>query len=307
MSGTHGFASATGARAVVFSAPVRRALLLAALVAGILVAVWLASAAPVHAAQVAERPSGEGLLGQVEQTRGPDTAAQNRTAAAGRPEHGRADHGVAEGRGGEARGGNNAPAVSPVATALHHQPLSGAVAGVGERTSHAVRTASDTVAPPVAEGVEVAERVHETIRHGAPEHAHGPRAEAERGDTDAPADGAGEAPEAGVDVLPEFVAHAHEHPVDGGDAHAPDTVDDAASDADDKDERHRAVVDSTRSAVPSSSSSSAPGGAVGGTGVAGFLPATAAPAPSHGLLQAAWHVLRSAPADSADEPTFSPD
>ncbi|MFI6576779.1 hypothetical protein ACIBFB_13330 [Nocardiopsis sp. NPDC050513] len=306
MSGIHGFASATGARVVMASAPVRRALLLAALVAGILVTVWLASASPVHAAQVTERPSGEDLLGQVEQTRGPGAAAQNRTAVAGAPEHGQADHGVARDRGGES-GGGDAPAVSPVATALDRQPLNGTVAGVGERTSHAVRAASDTVATPVAEGADVADRVRETIRHGEPEHVHGPAAEAERDDSDEPTGADEEAPEADVAVLPESVAHAHRHPVDGGDAHASDTADDVRDDADGKGERHRAVVDSTRSAVTSSSSSSAPGGAVGGTGVAGFLPATTAPAPSPGLLQAAWHVLRSAPADAADEPTFSPD
>jgi hypothetical protein len=34
---------------------------------------------------------------------------------------------------------------------------------------------------------------------------------------------------------------------------------------------------------------------------------TGAMAPKPGLTQAAWHVLRSVPAEDADEPTFSPD
>ncbi|OLT27973.1 hypothetical protein BJF83_16790 [Nocardiopsis sp. CNR-923] len=304
MSGNHGFASAIGARAVVLSAPVRRALLSAVLVAGALFAVWLASATPAHAAQAAERSSGEGLFGQVEQASGLGALAQNRTSVAGTPEQGRAEHGAAEDRGGEP-GGNRSGVVTPVATALDRQPLSGAVAGVGERTSHAVQAASDSVSTPVAEGADVAERIREAIRHGQPEHAHDPAVELDRDDADGPTDGVEEAPEADVAVLPELVVHALQHPVDGADAHAPDSADEVAPDADGKDERHRAVVDSARSAV--ASSSSAPGGAVGGVGVAGFLSAATAPAPSPGPLQAAWHVLRAAPADSADEPTFSPD
>ena len=51
----------------------------------------------------------------------------------------------------------------------------------------------------------------------------------------------------------------------------------------------------------------AAGGSAPVPAVAGFLPVAGAPAPAPGLFEAARHVLRSVPAESADEPTFSPD
>ncbi|MCY9786789.1 hypothetical protein KIK06_23175 [Nocardiopsis sp. EMB25] len=312
MSGLHGFASAPGARSAVLSAPVRRALLLAALVAGVLVATWLVSAAPVHAST--GRPSGEGPVGQAARDHGHGSAETAQDPAAVAPQRDQerdpASHGP--------EGGGNAPAASQVVPALDTRPLSGAVNGVGERTSQTVRQASDAVSAHTSDGPGrgVAERVRETVRQGLPEHARGPRSDSEQGrdgsGTDAPEHAAGELPEADVSVLPDLVADTHEHArsADTADAGAPATDEGAEPSRGTEDDRHRSVIDSTRSVVTSatgSSSPSAPGGVFGGTAVAGYLPSTTAPAPLPGLFQAAWHVLRSAPADSADEPTFSPD
>ncbi|WP_116244631.1 hypothetical protein [Nocardiopsis sp. FIRDI 009] len=321
MSGFHGFASAPGARSAVLSAPVRRALLLAALVAGVLVATWLASAGPAQAA--ADRPSGESPVGQTARAHGPAEAAQNRPAAAPQQDRGRADD--------RARGGSREPASAPagpehaghtpvasqVVPDLATRPLSGAVTGVGERTSQTVRQASDAVSVRTSDGHgrQVAERVREVVRPGQPERARGPRSVSEEqpdgSGADTPRRAAEETPEADVDVLPEFVADTHEHAgsVDTADTGGPEEAEDAERHRAAEDDPRRSAIDSARSAVASSTnaSSSAPGGAFGGTAVAGYLPSTTAPAPLPGLLQAAWHVLRSAPADSADEPTFSPD
>lgn len=57
--------------------------------------------------------------------------------------------------------------------------------------------------------------------------------------------------------------------------------------------------------APTTSSSS--GGTSPAPVVAGFLPGHSDPAPVPGLFEAARHVLLSVPADSTDEPTFSPD
>ncbi|WP_306371463.1 hypothetical protein, partial [Nocardiopsis sp. CC223A] len=59
----------------------------------------------------------------------------------------------------------------------------------------------------------------------------------------------------------------------------------------------------TATATATPSGSAAQGGAL----IAGYLSAPGAPTPAPGLVQAAWHVLRSVPAEDADEPTFSPD
>jgi hypothetical protein len=96
--------------------------------------------------------------------------------------------------------------------------------------------------------------------------------------------------------------------VDGASA---EDVTDAADEAADgsatpAESAESAVVSALNGVTGSASASSAPAMAAGGL-VADHPFTTGAMAPKPGLTQAAWHVLRSVPAEDADEPTFSPD
>ncbi|MFL1380052.1 MULTISPECIES: hypothetical protein [unclassified Nocardiopsis] len=273
----HGSASASGARTAVCPAPVRRALLLLGLMAGALCALWLAGAAPAGAA---EGP-------------GADLAVPARAL----------DHN----------------AVADLGT-----PLADTVATVGtgvDRARQALEEPAAAQAPAAPE--DVARHLDEAVRQvvtapvaetaplpgfsGLPEITlPEPVPGVERPGEDAPR------PQdpAVADVPAEAAAF------DAFDVAAADTVTaaPAAERRSAADTGTAAVTDTAVAPAPSApgttaTAPAAPAGsaAQGGGLIAGYLPAPGAPTPAPGLLQAAWHVLRSVPAEPSDEPTFSPD
>ena len=273
MNGTHGFTSASGARTAVLPSPVRRALLLAALLCGIMVATWTAAS---DAARADEIPAATTLVYQAGTTAGAHTGEY-----------------------------------VPSTTAGLREPLAGTVAAVGESAVRMVSHTSEAVVPEDAvEGADVTQQVRDTVhevtepveRH-LPEGVEPTPATADRRtDHESDGDNATEDPVENAGRPSAHEAHApilSAHPVSG-----------ARYDADRSDEAPSgpAVHDTAPPSAPTAAAAaSAPSGVSGGALVAGYLPTLGAPAPAPGLFQAARHVLRSAPAESADEPTFSPD
>lgn len=293
MSGIHGLTSAPGARSAVLSVPVRRAMLLAGLVAGILVTAWLAAAVP---AQAGENPS----------------AAAN-AAAENRSDRGNGGGG-SQGRAPEVPPGLDKPVADTLSTVAGHaaQPAQ-AVQGGPSGTPAAVASEASN------RGSEVSQAVHETVAdvsektvatgHGG---GNGQGSGNGRPDDSEPepegTDDEGTVEEKDVDADAAFA------PVE--ELAFPDTPDTPEEEADADESAadsetpavtaDTSVVSSLNSVTGSSSGSSAPATAVGGL-VADHPFTIGASAPQPGLSQAAWHVLRSVPAEDADEPTFSPD
>ncbi|MFJ9555949.1 hypothetical protein ACIRPH_19195 [Nocardiopsis sp. NPDC101807] len=276
MTGIHGSTSASGARAAVLPAPVRRALLLAALLCGITVATWAA-------ASDAARADGHSLATTLVYQAGTTTEAHT----------------------GE---------YVPIAPTGLRAPLAGTVAALGEGTAQVVSDASASVVPGARDGgadvvgqvSDAVDEVTDPAERRLPEEevVPAPPADGQRpgaGPDGGSRDGTAEAVE--DDAVPSvYEAHTPSPPAypDPGTGQDADRADGAAT----APVGHDAPSASATAAAPS-----APGGAgtPGGALVAGYLTAHGAPAPSPGLFQAARHVLRSAPAESADEPTFSPD
>ncbi|OOC56274.1 MULTISPECIES: hypothetical protein [Nocardiopsis] len=364
MSGVHGLTNASGVRFAVLPAPVRRALLLSALVFGALAGAWLATPDPVsaqeksaptavvHGAEAGAGGQGQGApaeqvlpeqagnaarpsAGQADTGR-TDTAQTDkpRSDAAqtgtGRPETVRTTAADADrapsGRADTARtdtsartnASTNANADTErrvlAAPGRLDKPVTGAVAAMGRKTTRVVFDASAAVTPGLGTGGNgVARQVRDTAP-GMPAFVE------DRFAADAASDTEPEAEKPSAEGAgPDGDARVGEgDTVLIGSGHATGAVSTELRSTQDTTARYSAdrVTESvpaplTGEAVASSASGttatgSAPGGATGG-GVAGYLPTTGAPAPAPGQLQAAWHVLRSVPAESADEPTFSPD
>ncbi|MFV2196770.1 hypothetical protein [Nocardiopsis sp. LOL_012] len=292
MFGYHGFASASGVRAAVCAAPVRRFLLLAGLLAAGLIVLWTASAVPAHAEQT-------------------DTGSALPAASA-----------VLAGAAGERHEEVSAPVIGvpPLRTGLQSTDTAadtvagalgdasgtpsladGAADVVGAPVAATVRQVSDTVAARAVDvpvdTVPVVRRVRDTV--GATL-ASG-TADRASSHPDAVEHGAGSTASSVAGGSPHRDTRAAGGVADCAEAHRGQ---DAGGIPDDG---VRAVSAERSVSVPSATPAAAPSAAVGGLGVVGYLPTTAAPSPLPGLYEAARHVLRSVPADSADEPTFSPD
>jgi hypothetical protein len=321
----------------VLPAPVRRALLLAVLLCGLLVTAWLTASVPVRAQEegataslvhqaasvagagrasaaqaVTDRPQtaqaapGQNGSGQS----GPGQADTARTNAA-RADSARPDAGERPGAA-PAAAGNPAPR-----SAGGDDPLVGAVSAVGE---NAARMVFDGPARgsqgkgPEASGV--ARQVRDTV-HGVTEPVEEHLVEGDASDTEpgaedpseTPADPDGHTGDADEDATaPPAPAHSVTDLVPADAVVAAGAV---RRSADPDAEKAPARLASDPVAAPSGVNGSASGSAQGAPGgvpaVAGYLSAIGAPAPAPGRLQAARHVLLAVPAESADEPTFSPD
>ncbi|WP_150241839.1 hypothetical protein [Nocardiopsis quinghaiensis] len=373
MSGVHGLTNASGVRSAVLPASARRALLLAALVFGVLAGAWLATSdsvlaqenpapsAPAHGAGnpahqagpvVGEKaPAGQtppeqandaarpnaGRSGTAQSGTGQAGAAQSGTSQAGTAQSGTSQAGTGRpnaaqttaadagrapnGRAGSVRTDASARTDTerhvPAAPARLDKPLDGAVAAAGRKTTRMVFDTPAAVPPAIGargtRGNGVAQQVRDTV-HGTPAFVE------DRLATDAVSDTAPAAEEPSAEGTgPDGDARPREggavltgpvHGADGTVATALHSTSDTAARYSTGRTAESAPVPLMDEAVASSApnttaTGSAPSGATGG--VAGYLPATGAPAPLPGHLQAAWHVLRSVPAESADEPTFSPD
>ena len=282
MSGYHGTVGAIGVRLAVCPEPIRRALTLAGLVTGVLFTVWLVSAAPAHSSELpgAENPLTAGVVGGTGLVTGTETL-----------------------------GGS----------------LSGAVTTVGERaTQHATQAvdgASETARAVEAEASEPVQQVRDAVRETslprpdhltdlvAPETGRVTEPVRVPEDEDPSADDRQDDRETGVQAPDERRAVAERPAADAlVAAQERGSVEHRAGDAA---ERDRSTDTAPRSAEALTTIAGGTAPASGGTAfapaVAGFLPVTGAPAPAPGLFEAARHVLRSVPAESADEPTFSPD
>lgn len=265
----HGSASAHGARAAVCPAPVRRALLLAALVAGALCALWLAGAAPAGAAE------------------GPGTDIAVPAAAL--------DHSGAVTDLG-------APLADTVATVdtgvdrarqVLEEPAAEQASARPEGVARHLDTAvQQVVTAPVAEAAPLPETPEITL----PESGR----DTERPREDAPR------PEAADQAAPaEPAVHTADVPTAAPAAAERSAAASATADTD----PDGAVATAPTASGTTAASAASPSGsaAQGGALIAGYLSAPGAPTPAPGLFQAARHVLRSVPAEDADEPTFSPD
>jgi hypothetical protein len=274
--GYHGTVGATGVRPAVGS-ELRRVLTFAGLLTGALFTVWLVCAAPAHSAELT----------------GPGSALPS---------------GLAEGT--EALGGS----------------VTGVVATVGERAAdqatRVVDGASEAAHAVEAETAVPVQQVRDAVRETSlPRSEHLPELVA---------------PDPVRVTEPAAEADGDDTSVEAAQTHA-STRTEAASEVRESAEQPAAdalvaaraqtasvVQETTGASDRGTAGDASPAGAdplttvAGGTApatsgsapapaVAGFLPVTGAPAPAPGLFEAARHVLRSVPADPADEPTFSPD
>jgi hypothetical protein len=324
VSGVHGLTSAAGARSAVLPAPVRRALLLAALVCGLVVTAWLTASDPVRA----QEEGATGTLVHQAASVAATVGAPAAQAVAERPEAERAAHG----RDGSGRNGSgqadaartgapvsgNRPGAGTSApmTARINDPLVGAVSAVGENTTRMVLDGSAAVSRgDVPETPDAARQLRDTV-HGVTEPVEeyldeddASGTEPRRQDPSAtPADtdertgteSGAAVPPAPAEVVTRFVPAVTGAAAGAVRAHADPAAENAPA---------RLVSDpvATPSGLNGSASGSAQGAPIGVPAVAGYLTTTGAPAPAPGQLQAARHVLLAVPAESADEPTFSPD
>ncbi|WP_150250976.1 hypothetical protein [Nocardiopsis deserti] len=341
MSGVHGLTSAPGARFAVLLAPMRRALLLAALVSGFLVTVWLTASDPVRAQEEGETaplthqtasvagavhaPAAQAVANRPEATRaahGHDGSGQDGSVPNGSGRNGSGQADAARTDTGRPDSGDRpdaAPADAgtsvPMAARIN-DPLVGAVSAVGENTTRMVFDGSAGVSRGnVPEAPEVARQIRDTV-HGVTEPVEEYLDEDDASDAEpraedpsrAPADTDGRTgaesgaavPSAPADTVTHFVPTAAEVSAGAVQRHA---------DPDAENSPARLVSDpvATPSGLNGSSSGSAQGAPGGVPAVAGYLTTTGAPASAPGQLQAARHVLLAVPAESADEPTFSPD
>ena len=267
MSTVHGNASADGARTAVCSAPVRRALMLAALVAGALCALWLAGAAPAGAA---EKPGAD--IAVPAGTLDPDAAVTDLGAPL-------ADTVATVGTGVDrARQALEEPAAEQAPTAPE------------DVARHLDETVRQVVTAPVVEAAPLPEP-SETVLPDTARDTERPREDAPR-QRDA-AEAAPVEPAVSMTGTPAVAPAAAER-----------SAAEAGSAADTETAVAPAPTASGTTASPTAPSGSA---AQGGALIAGYLSAPGAPSPAPGLFEAARHVLRSVPAEDADEPTFSPD
>lgn len=307
MPGIHGLVSAFGARGAVLPAPGRRALLLAASLFGFLVAAWLAAGPAWADERTADAADAVSAAEQVPEAvpglsdGGPAEADRPDTAPGG-TERTDAD-----------RGGAAAPTHATVGL---DEPLTGTVTAVGENTRRVLDRSTEGLTGSVPEDeADIARRVGDTV-HGVtapvedylapvPAIARGIQ---EPSGTEPEPESAGDSSSA-KPALPEPAAPVRDAvmtsaPVpagtgaDAGHAIAPSGEPAAA---------HTAADAAPHPGVNSPTGATAQGCPTGGGAVAGFLSTTGAPAPAPGRLQAARHVLLSVPAESADEPIFSPD
>ncbi|GHC73041.1 hypothetical protein GCM10007079_06640 [Nocardiopsis terrae] len=272
MSGYHGTVGAIGVRPAVWPEALRRALLLAGLLAGILFTVWLAAAIPAHAEEVPV--TGNALPG--------DTVVES----------------------AETLGGS----------------ISGAVTAVGDQAARqadrALDGAAETARAVETEAAEPVQQVRETVRDTSlPRPGNLPEAvipDPDQVTAPAPVGDGEDAPaeprrEQGAAAQPEKSA-ADERIADEAPVTARPQTDPSAEETGTR-ERGGTVDTGPRGAetvtTVANGTSAVGGGAA--PAVAGYLQTAGSPAPAPGLFEAARHVLRSAPADSADEPTFSPD
>lgn len=268
MLGTHGSASATGARTAVVRVSVRRVLLLVALLAGALCALWIADA---HSAQAQEHPGGSVDVLSVIEDPG-DTAEP-----------------------------------LPLRESIS-DPVIGVkerVARMTADTSEVVATSvSDTDALVVRSnlGRQVRETVHGTSspepesRLGAEPTARGVVERTSAGETPGTDDEQPAEPELGPEV-DDGDTDAPSHTV------PPQLIDEAAEHGPTE---HESAVPAS-SGLVSGASGGSTGTAITGGAIAGYLTSLKALAPTSGVLDAGRHALRSTPVDTADEPAFLPD
>lgn len=271
MSGYHGTVGATGVSPAVWPEPLRRALLLAGLVIGILFTVWLFSA-PAHAEElslsepalpstgtVVERAEGLGPVG--------DTVAEVGGHAT------RAVGGASE--AAQAVETRTSEPVLHVHEAVRSAPLP-EPGGLPE----ALALVTGQVDQPESEETGGSDETGVTTEPGrSPEK---PEVEETTARLDTPP--------------------LHERAV-------PDPV--QATDAADTDDESDALgpdaLDTSSAGGAAPATAPTTGSTATAPAVAGYLTTAAAPAPAPGLFEAARHVLRSAPAEPTDESTFSPD
>ncbi|WP_028648114.1 hypothetical protein [Nocardiopsis sp. CNT312] len=292
MFGYHGLASASGVRAAVCAAPVRRFLLLAGLLAAGLIALWAVSAVPAHAERTdtgSVLPVASAVLADAtgerrEEAPDPGLGVPLRTGL-------QSTDTAADTVAGALGGASGAPSLADGAADAVGAPVAATVRQVSDTvaaravdvpvdTVPVVRQVRDTVGATLASGT--ADRVSshtDAVEHGSGSTASSVAGGSPYRDTRATVGSGADCAQAG-------------HGQDAG-----GTPGDGV----------RAVSAERSVSVPSTTPSAAPSGAVGGLGVVGYLPTNAAPSPLPGRYEAARHVLRSVPADSADEPTFSPD
>ncbi|MBR8742243.1 hypothetical protein [Nocardiopsis sp. MG754419] len=271
MSGYHGTVGATGVRPAVCPEPLRRALLLAGLVTGILFTVWLSSA-PAQADDLALTASALPRTGAVAGDSEVLGAVGGTVATVGEQATRAVDGASQAARTVEAE--TDDP-VRHVREAVESAPLPDP-----EGISASLAPVTDQVVDPASEDAEAADE-----KGVSTDEAESP----EVFEVETPS------------VSPEH-GPLHERAV---------STPDQGSDATETDDDRRVLGSDGRDGSVSGGATPATAPATGGTAtapaVAGYLTAAAAPAPAPGLVEAARHVLRSVPAESTDEPTFSPD
>ncbi len=319
-------------------APVRRALLLIALLCATLIAAWLAASEPVRAE---EGPVGADLVRETTALLGQGAASQSAQGDSeeqrdpGRSEHPTADRTRPDTEPSGTNGAGVLPATVagtaqssvprtdvehmdvvgriPTTATKVNEPLTETVMAVGEGATRMVFARPAPVVPALASvGDGVTRQVHDMIRTTTdPGEGHllwSPVPGTAPSDEGRPAARSGTGD--GTPTKDQDTVEPHE---DTGPRLLPvytDPVTTAPYDAEPAAEKTFTPLAAEGSAHPAQNSAAtgtATGGPVSGTAFAGYLTGTGAPAPAPGRLQAAWHVLRSVPAESADEPTFSPD
>lgn len=272
MFGTHGSASATGARTAVVPASVRRALLLAALLTGALCAFWIMG---VHSAQAQEGPGGSVDLPAVE---GPgeseeplplrETLADSVSGAEGWAVQAVADtSAVAD------------PSVLDPEALVEQSTL-------GRKVRETVHGPSSFVpAPEHRAGPDVHGDVEKTSAGQTPTDEEQPTERETRPVVD----------DGDTDVLSQVAP-----PRPNGEATAHEAVERKAT-------GHESTVPVSSGLVSGASAGSTGTSAVSGGAVAGHLTSSGEFAPASGVLGAVRYALQAVPIDMADEPAFLPD
>ena len=277
MSGYHVTVGANGALAAVCPEPLRRALLLAGLVTGILFTLWLVSATPAHAggASVTEPPRLAGTAAEGAETLGDSVGGAVSTAG----EH-------------AARTVEDASEAAQSVEAEAAEPVQQVRDTVRETPLPSTEPLPEELSP-------VTDPVPEPVTEPAVDEDGGSTSTEVREDQEAPVED--EEPVVGERSVPEALTETREQA-----ATASSETDRAVRGGGDGVDADTPQSENVPTTV-ASGSASATGSTATAPAVAGFLPVTGAPAPAPGLFEAARHVLRSAPADDADEPIFSPD
>lgn len=271
MSGYHGTVGATGVGPTVCPEPLHKALLLAGLIAGILFAVWFSSA-PAHAEELSfSEPELPGTGVVVE--RAEELGSVGET-----------------------------------------------VAEIGDRATRTVSGASEAAQTVETQTPDPVRHVHEAVRSvplpdpgGLPEtlapvtgQVVDPVSEdADDSDETGVTDEAGQDPE--EPEVEETATHLDTPPPHEQVVPDPGQTTDSADTDDDRRVLGPDTLDPSAAGAAAPAMAPTTGGTATAPVVAGYLTTTVAPAPAPGLFESARHVLRSAPADPTDEPTFSPD